>query len=101
LNAIQEMTEPLFSVGERVQMLGANPLEGLIQARKWTWAQFGWRYTVLIPSGQQIGVGEEALALVETHAPPAFDALRSRGFVQVGTGRTLQRGKRSSQGVAR
>src|SRR5687767_10508942 len=102
MNAIQEMTEPLFSIGERVTLLGTDPLEGRILARKWTWAQFGWRYTVQIESGQQVGAGEETLALVETPQGWQKDPLRSRGgMVRVGTGRTLQRGKRPSTGVAR
>jgi hypothetical protein len=102
MNAVQEMTEPLFGVGERVTLLGANPLEGRITARKWTWALFGWRYTVLIASGQQVSAGEEALALIEEPERWRRDPLRSFGSViHCGTGRTLQRAKQPSAGVVR
>lgn len=102
MNAIQEMTEPLFSVGERVRLLGTHPVEGRVRERHWGGTLFRWRYLVETEDGQKIGVSEDMLALVETPERWQRDPLRSFGsVVHCDTGRALQRARKPSRGVAR
>jgi hypothetical protein len=103
MNEAQATTEPLFDVEERVQLFGTHPATGEVKSREWCGKLFGWRYVVLLDDGQKIGAGEMMLALIETPVRSDFRRVLQScgGWVAVDTGRTLQRGKRASAGVAR